>query len=139
MAQKDVRGYLERPDDACRVACRDRIRRDISGDDRPRPDDRPVADRDARAYDHPAAQPAVVADDDGLACFEGRSACCGVERVVRREQLHFGAYERPAADAYRCQVEEDAVEIDEGTFAHVDVVAVVAVERFADEPPHVGA
>ena len=94
-----------------------RVGRDVARHDGSGADDRTVADGDARADDHPSAQPAVVADGDRTARFESCAALCRVERMQGGEQLHFGPYERVAADADRRQVEEHAVEIDERPFA----------------------
>ena len=107
----------QRADHARRVSHGHRVGRDVARHDGSGADDRTVADGDARADDHPSAQPAVVADGDRTARFESSAALCRVERMQGGEQLHFGPYERVAADADRRQVEEHAVEIDERPFA----------------------
>ena len=58
------RVVLSPPDDASRIADRDRVRREVAGDHRARADDAAVADRDAGADEHSCAEPDVVSDDD---------------------------------------------------------------------------
>ena len=129
----------QRANHACRVSRGHRIGGNVACDDGPGADNRAVADPDARADDHPSAQPAVVADGDWAARFEACTALRRVERMQGREQLHFGADQRVTADADRSQVEERAAEVDERMFADRDIIPVIAVERFADEAFAAGA
>lgn len=117
----------------CRVPGGHAVGGNVARNDAAGTDDRAVADRDSGTEDRTAADPAVVADTDGDTPFDACSPFGGVERMVGREQLHAGADLAATTQSDRSQIEADATEIDEGSFASMEVVAVIAVERSADE------
>ena len=77
----------------------------------------PMTERSPMATPGQTITPPPNQQSSPTARFESSAALCRVERMQGGEQLHFGPYERVAADADRRQVEEHAVEIDERPFA----------------------
>ena len=106
---------------------------DVVGDDRTGSYDDAVADGHARADDHSAAEPAVIANTDRFACLYGLPALQIVMRMIRRQQLAVRPDERVGTDGDTSAVQEHAVEIDHRPFADGDTVAVVAMERRTDD------
>ena len=112
-----------------RVSCHRRVVRDVLGDHAAGPDDAALANRDPGADDDPAAQPAVLADADAVAGFDGLSAFYVIKWMLRREQLDLGTNQHMVFNVDVGPVQEHAIEIDEDVFADVEVAAVIAIER----------
>lgn len=116
-----------------RVPCHRRIVRNVLGDHAAGPDDAALANRDSGADDDPAAQPAVFADADAVAGFDGLSAFYVIKRMLRREQLDLGTNQHMVFNVDVGPVQEHAIEVDEDAFADVEVAAVIAIERRRNE------
>lgn len=112
-----------------RVSCHRRVVRDILGDHAAGSDDTSLANRDPGADDDPAAQPAVLADADAVAGFDGLPAFHIIQWMLRREQLDLGTNQHMVFNVDVGPVQEHAIEIDEDAFADVEVAAVIAIER----------
>ena len=110
-------------------------RRHVPGDDAAGADDRAVADGDARKDDGGGADPGVAADAHRLGELEAGVAQRLLARMVGGDELNARPDLRLVADDDLADVEDDAVEVEEGAGAEADVVAVVAVERRADDRP----
>ena len=106
---------------------------DVVGDDRTGSYDDAVADGHARADDHSAAEPAVIANTDRFACLYGLPALQIVMRMIRRQQLAVGSDERVGTDGDTSAVQEHTIEIDHRTLAYADSVTMVAVEWRTDD------
>lgn len=120
-------------DDAAGVADSDGVGRDVVRDDRACSDGAVVADSDARKDSHRTAYPAVVADGDRLCPLLTGVALHGVGAVAGGVDRHIGTDESVVADGNGGFVENGAMEIGKETFAHADVLAIVAIERLIDE------
>ena len=114
------------------IACCQRIVGDIPCHHTAGGNDAAVPDGHTGADDDSSAQPAVVADGDGVGCLllfpTGNvihGMLGGVELAVRPD-------EGVPSDAYQRTVEKRAVVVDEDSLARHDAVSVVAVEGRAD-------
>src|SRR6188474_2707350 len=119
---------VERAQHPARVAGGQHALRDVPGDDAAGSDDGARADLHARQDDCASADPDVGPNLQRLARLLA-PAQRRIERMCGRVELHRGADDREAADAYRAHVEHHAVEVEEHPLAELDVGAVVAEER----------
>src|SRR3954464_1147635 len=135
LSDRIAASLAERADDTGRIAGRNTAGRQIVRDDAAGPDGAPVADRDPRQYDRPAADPHAVADADRLGALEPGGAGRAIERMGRRVKLHRRAHLKIIADLDRRAVEEHAVVVDEGALPDADIIAVIAGKPGLDIGP----
>lgn len=91
-----------------------------------------VADGYSRADDDSCAQPAILANSDGEACFYWLAAFHIIDGVVRGYQLAVRTYQGAVADGNQGFIEHRGAIVDEYILTHLDTVAMVAVEGWAD-------
>ena len=116
----------ELADDAAGDAGREHSCRHVANDHAAGADHRVVTDRDACTDHRGGADPHVAADLDRLPVLEPRFALGGPDGVRRRADLDGRSDLGQRADSHRRNVEDDTVEVQEGTLAERDVPAVVA-------------
>src|SRR5687767_1233879 len=122
------RSLLYLPNDPARIPRGEHTLGNVARDDAPGADDGARADADAGQDDSAAAHPDVGPNLDRLPELFTPPQF-RVERVHGRINLHGRPEKREAADAHRAHVQDDAVEVEEDTFAELDVGAVIAEER----------
>ena len=127
-----VRSGVEALDDAGGVADGDDVGGEAFGDDAAGADDGVFADLDAGEDGDVAAEPDVVADDDGGGAFDIGEAGGGVGGVDGGVEVAAGAGEDVFAEDDGGAVEHDAAVVEEGAGAELDVAPVVAVEGLHD-------
>src|SRR5690606_279800 len=71
----------------------------------------------------------VIADLDGLAQLQPRSALVGRQGMRGRVNLHGGAEQHAGSYPHGSDIENHAIEIEKDLAAQCDIAAVIAVER----------
>lgn len=115
------------------IAHGDGVSGNITDDNRTGTNRCAVADGDAGQHRHAASYPHVVADPYGARPLHAGVALLWIGGVTSRQQTHVGPDEHIVADRYLGLIENDEIEIGEEAVAHLDVAAIVAIERRVDD------
>ena len=108
------------------------VRRYVVCDHTASPDDGAVADSYPRTYRDIAAKPAVGTDFNGVCRFYGLTPLQIVDWMLWGVQGAVGANQCVATDGDVCCIEKHGVVVHKHSFAKMQSVAVVAVERGKD-------
>lgn len=128
---------LQTLDDARRTAHSHRVGRDVAGDDCARTDHAASPYRHAGEQYRPAANPHLVLDSDGFGvgaapkCGVGMAAevaLGGVGRMGSSVNFHVRSYQHTVAYVDAVVVDKGAIHVDNHVVAHMDVLAVLAME-----------
>ncbi|KXJ86076.1 hypothetical protein Micbo1qcDRAFT_37402 [Microdochium bolleyi] len=123
---------LDLPDDLCRHAHGDRPVGDILAHDGARADRAPFADLDAGQHRDVGAEPAVVADLDGLRVLDHVATGLHAGLVRGGDEADARGEEHAVADGDVRAVEDDAVEVCVELLPDGDVAAVVDLDAGLD-------
>ena len=115
---------------AGRVAVHGHAFADITGYHAACTDQRVIANAYARQDQGTCAYPDVLANGHRAAELKPAASYCGITRMVGSEDLHAGRDLGVRTDAYRDDIQDHAVEIEEYAFAKSDIEPVIAMERW---------
>ena len=110
------------------VSRNQRVGRDVTYHNTSRRYDTAVSNRDTRTNRHATAQPAIVANRDGMAGFNGLHPFLIVNGVLRREKLTTWANFAMSTDFYVPAIKHDAIVIDESVLTNGYPMAMVTMK-----------
>lgn len=126
------RELSEFSDNLCRISHSHGVIRNILDHYAAGTDYAAVADGYSRADDDSCAQPAILANGDGEACFYWLASFHIIDGVVRGYQLAVRTYQGAVADGNPAFIEHRSAIVDEYILTHLDAVTMVAVEGWTD-------